>query len=295
MKKNIPIILDGGLSFPLEEKKIQMNQNLWTAELLISNPEIIRDVHINYINAGAEIITTSSYQASFKSLKERGLNEIKSKKIILKSVKIIEELRKKYNKKIIIAASIGPYGASLSDGSEYIGMYNINEDKIYDFHKKKIDVLDKSNADILAFETIPSYREMKVIAEILKKTKKKSWISFSCKNEKQISDGTRLEKCCEYLNNHPKIFAVGINCTSPKYVSELIKVLKVKSDKKKIIIYPNSGEKYDAKTKSWIGNKEILFETYIEEWISLGVDIFGGCCRIGPREIKKIKDKINLN
>ena len=117
MKKNIPIILDGGLSFPLEEKKIQMNQNLWTAELLISNPEIIRDVHINYINAGAEIITTSSYQASFKSLKERGLNEIKSKKIILKSVKIIEELRKKYNKKIIIAASIGPYGASLSDGS----------------------------------------------------------------------------------------------------------------------------------------------------------------------------------
>ena len=88
---------------------------------------------------------------------------------------------------------------------------------------------------------------------------------------------------------------VGINCTSPKYVSELIKILKVKSDKKKIIIYPNSGEKYDAKTKSWIGNKEILFETYIEEWISLGVDIFGGCCRIGPREIKKIKDKINLN
>jgi len=294
MKINFPVVLDGGLSFPLEEKKISLDKKLWTAALLVSNPELIKEVHLNYIKAGAEIITTSSYQASFKSLKEIGFNELQSKKLILKSVEIVEEIKKKYKKNIIIAASIGPYGSYLADGSEYKGIYNINDENIYNFHKKKIDILDNSNADILAFETIPNYRETKIIAEILKGTKKKSWISFSCKNEKQISDGTSLEKCCEYLNNHPKIFAVGINCTSPKYVSELIKILKIKSNKKKTIIYPNSGQKYNAKIKKWIGNKENLFDTYIDEWINLDVDILGGCCRIGPKEIEKIKNKIKL-
>ena len=294
MKINFPAVLDGGLSFPLEEKKILMNTNLWTAELLISNPELIREVHINYIDSGAQIITTSSYQASFKSLKKRGYTEIQSKNIILKSVEILEEIKKNYDNKIIIAASIGPYGSYLADGSEYVGNYNISKEYFFNFYKKKIDLLDSSNVDVLAFETIPSYKEAKVIANILKGTKKKSWISFSCKNEKEISDGTKLEKCCEYLNNHSKIFGVGVNCTSPKYISKLISILKRKLKNKKIIIYPNSGEIYDGKNKNWIGNNNRTFESYIDEWLNLGVDILGGCCRVGPKEIKKIKDKIDL-
>lgn len=294
MKINFPAVLDGGLSFPLEEKKIRMNTNLWTAELLISKPELIREVHINYIDSGAKIITTSSYQASFKSLKKRGYSEIQSKNIILKSVEIVEEIKKNYNNKIIIAASIGPYGSYLADGSEYVGNYDINEETFFDFYKKKVDLLDSSSADVLAFETIPSYKEAKVISKILKETKKQSWISFSCKNQKEISDGTKLEKCCEYLNNHSKIFGVGVNCTSPKYISKLISILKRKLKNKKIIIYPNSGEIYDGKNKNWIGNSNITFESYIDEWLNLGVDILGGCCRVGTKEIKKIKDKIDL-
>ncbi len=294
MKINFPAVLDGGLSFPLEEKKKLMNTNLWTAELLISKPELISEVHINYIDSGAQIITTSSYQASFKSLKKRGYTEIQSKNIILKSVEILEEIKNNYDNKIIIAASIGPYGSYLADGSEYVGNYNISKEYIFNFYKKKIDLLDSSNADILAFETIPSYKEAKVIAKILKGTKKQSWISFSCKNEKEISDGTKLEKCCEYLNNHSKIFGVGVNCTSPKYISNLISILKRKLKNKKIIIYPNSGEIYDGKNKNWIGNNNRTFESYIDEWLNLGVDILGGCCRVGPKEIKKIKDKIDL-
>lgn len=294
MKINFPAVLDGGLSFPLEEKKIRMNTNLWTAELLISKPELIREVHINYIDSGAKIITTSSYQASFKSLKKRGYSEIQSKNIILKSVEIVEEIKKNYNNKIIIAASIGPYGSYLADGSEYVGNYDINEETFFDFYKKKVDLLDSSSADVLAFETIPSYKEAKVISNILKETKKQSWISFSCKNQKEISDGTKLEKCCEYLNNHSKIFGVGVNCTSPKYISKLISILKRKLKNKKIIIYPNSGEIYDGKNKNWIGNSNITFESYIDEWLNLGVDILGGCCRVGTKEIKKIKDKIDL-
>tara|TARA_Y100000590_G_scaffold12272_1_gene14901 strand:- start:893 stop:2392 length:1500 start_codon:yes stop_codon:yes gene_type:complete len=292
MKISYPAVLDGGLSYPLEKNGFNIKKDLWVSELLISNPKAIKNAHIDYLNSGAEILTSSSYQASFNLLKNRGYNKSKSKKIILKSIEILNQVKKNTNKNFIIAASIGPYGSSLADGSEYRGINNVSDKKIYEFYKDKVDVLDKSSANLLAFETIPSFKETKVILRILKNTKKMAWISFSCRNDKEINDGTSIEKCCELLKNQPKVFAIGINCTSPIYISKLIRIIK-KNTHKKIIIYPNSGEKYDGEKKIWKGNVINPFESYIDEWLKLGVDILGGCCRIGPKEIKKIKSKVD--
>lgn len=299
MKNDYPIILDGGLSFPIEEKGINLNSKLWTAELLISNEKIIKSIHLEYLKAGAQFITTSSYQASIKSLKNKGFNFEESKKIILKSVDLAEDVKnlfkKKYKnkKKIMIAASIGPYGSYLSDGTEYKGDYDVNNKTIFDFHKSKIQILDNSNADVLAFEAIPSFREAKIISKILEDCKKKSWVSFTCKNGLEISDGTLLATCCNFLKNNPNIFALGVNCTSPKYITQLIKLLKNNCGDKKIIIYPNSGKKYDSVNKIWIGEKNNSFDNLLKEWIDLGIDILGGCCGIGPKQIKKINKLIN--
>ena len=299
MKNNYPMILDGGLSFPVEKKNINLNSKLWTSELLISNEKLIKSIHLEYLKAGAQFITTASYQASIESLKKEGFNFQESKKIILKSVDLAEEVKKLFNKKyinkknILIAASIGSYGSFLSDGSEYKGDYDVNDKTIFDFHESKIQILENSNANILAFEAIPNYREAKIISKILENCKKKSWISFTCKNELEISDGTLLAKCCNFLKKNPNIFALGVNCTSPKYVTQLIKILKNNCGDKKIIIYPNSGKKYDSKNKSWIGKKNNSFDILLKEWINLGVDILGGCCGIGPNQIKKISKLIN--
>ena len=292
MKISYPAVLDGGLSYPLEKNGFNLTKDLWVSELLISNPKAIKNAHIDYLNSGAEILTSSSYQASFNLLKNRGYNKSKSIKIILKSIEILNQVKKNTNKNFIIAASIGPYGSSLGDGSEYRGINNVSDKKIYEFYKDKVDVLDKSSANLLAFETVPSFKETKVILRILKNTKKMAWISFSCRNDKEINDGTSIEKCCELLKNQPKVFAIGINCTSPIYISKLIRIIK-KNTHKKIIIYPNSGEKYDGEKKIWKGNVINSFESYIDEWLKLGVDILGGCCRIGPKEIKKIKSKVD--
>ena len=294
MNISYPAILDGGLSYPLEKKGLDIKNDLWVSELLISNPKAIKKAHIDYIDSGAEIITSSSYQASFNLLKNRGYDESKSKEIILKSIKILKHLKKKYKKNFIIAASIGPYGSSLADGSEYKGLKDIDEEKVYKFYKKKVDILDKSEADLLAFETIPSFKEAKIISEIIKSAKKKCWISFSCQNEKEINDGTHIEKCCILLKNHPKVFVIGINCTPPIYISNLIQIIKKTIINKKIIAYPNSGEVYDGKKKVWRGSVIRSFESYIDEWLTLGVDILGGCCRVGPEEIKIIKTKADL-
>ena len=252
MKISYPAVLDGGLSYPLEKNGFNLTKDLWVSELLISNPKAIKNAHIDYLNSGAEILTSSSYQASFNLLKNRGYNKSKSKKIILKSIEILNQVKKKTNKNFIIAASIGPYGSSLADGSEYRGINNISDEKLYEFYKDKVDVLDKSTADLLAFETVPSFKETKVISRILKNTKKMSWISFSCRNEKEINDGTSIEKCCELLKNQPKVFAIGINCTSPVYISELIQIIK-KNTHKKLLYIQIQEKNMMAKRKSGKG------------------------------------------
>jgi homocysteine S-methyltransferase len=213
--------------------------------------------------------------------------------LILKSIEVAVEARIRYMSshpdegKPMIAASVGPYGAYLADGSEYRGDYEITNQELTDFHQTRMMLLDSSSADILACETIPSVQEAEVLSNILKNTTKQAWISFSCKDGKHISDGTAIEDCSALFADHPNVFAIGVNCTSPQYISELIQCIKVKSGAKKIIVYPNSGAVYNADTKTWSHLTGLSScETMVKEWIDLGADIIGGCCGIGPDQIK---------
>lgn len=292
-----PIILDGGLSNVLEDFGCNLNNELWVANLLNTNPEAIIKTHLAYLEAGAQIISTSSYQATIPGFMKLGFTKAESEALILKSVELaniaLQRFSKKNNlqQKPLIAASIGPYGAFLADGSEYSGNYNISDKVLIEFHKKRIQILDQTNCNILAFETIPSIQEIKVLSEILKTTKKPAWISFSCKDESHINDGTTIKEAATLLKDHPNVFAIGVNCTAPKYISSLITILHSTVSTKKIIIYPNSGESYNAKSKTWIENSNpVSFAEMTAEWVNLGADIVGGCCRIGPKHIKNISN-----
>jgi homocysteine S-methyltransferase len=290
-----PLILDGGLSNVLEQQGCNLNHKLWSAELLVSDPESIVQAHIAYLNAGAQCITTSSYQASVPGFMALGYDRVTAENHIVKSCLLAEEAVNYYTSsgdkgvKPFIAASIGPYGAFLADGSEYHGDYGVSDEILREFHLDRINILDDTNADFFACETIPSYQEAKVLAEILKDTAKTAWVSFSCKDEHHISDGTKIEECATLFTQHKKVFALGVNCTDPKYVSVLIKSIKASGWGKKIAVYPNSGEDYNAKNKTWSGiSTENLYLDLVKEWLELGVDIIGGCCRVGPDDIKQL-------
>ena len=295
-----PLLLDGGLSNQLESQGCNLKQSLWTAEMLKSNPQEIIKAHLAYLEAGAQCIITSSYQATIPGFTKLGIDEEEAKKLILKSVKLAKKANHIYLEKYpdrtqaLVAASIGPYGAYLADGSEYRGNYGISDEELKDFHLSRIQILDKSEADILACETIPSYQEARLLAEILLDCKKKSWMTFSCKDGIHINDGTPIAECMHLLNRHPNIFAVGVNCTKPSYISSLIKIIKANCGNKKIIVYPNSGEIYNAKTKSWAFSSEQNFGVQsVQEWLALGVDLIGGCCRVGPSQIHEVKSKVS--
>jgi homocysteine S-methyltransferase len=299
MEINYPILLDGGLSNVLANQGCDLNHKLWSARMLETDPEAIIMAHLSYLNSGAQCIITSSYQASVAGFMALGHTQTAAENFILKSVELAEEAIKRFMTsgknvpKPFIAASIGPYGAFLADGSEYIGNYGISDDRLKDFHLSRIRILDRSNADFFACETIPSFQEAKVLANILEDTKKSAWISFSCKDENHLNDGTGIGDAAAYFAGHPNVFAIGVNCTAPEYVSGLIKSIKQRSGLKRIIVYPNSGEVYNAESKTWMGLADPnVFAEMAKEWLELGTDILGGCCRIGPEHIKSIAETL---
>jgi homocysteine S-methyltransferase len=303
MNISYPLLLDGGLSNELERQGCDLNQKLWSAKLLESNPEAIVLAHLIYLESGAQCIITSSYQATLPGFMAIGYDKPSASGLILKSVQLAEEARNRFMSlnphaaKPLIAASIGPYGAFLADGSEYRGDYVVSDQVLRDFHEPRINLLASSTADILACETIPGFQEAKVLSEILENVKKPAWVSFSCKDGKHISDGTPIEKCAAFFAHHPTVFAIGVNCTSPEFISELIRSIKTKSGNKKIVVYPNSGAVYHAESKTWSGLSDLSScEIMVKEWMDLGADIIGGCCGIGPQQIQamgKIISKID--
>jgi len=294
-----PFLIDGGLSNQLESQGCDLNHQLWSARLLDSNPGAIKQAHLAYLESGAQCIITSSYQATIPGFMAQGHDRSAAEALILKSVQIAQEAINDYGASHathylpLVAASIGPYGAYMADGSEYTGNYGLTDKELTDFHLPRIKLLDNSGADIFACETMPSFQEVKVLAKILLDTKKPAWVSFSCKDEHHLHDGTPIEDCTALFAAHPGVFAIGVNCTAPKYISRLIRTIKEKSADKKVVVYPNSGEIYHAESKTWSDSSDLsFFQLMVNEWLDRGADIIGGCCRLGPEYIKSIAQVI---
>ncbi|QHA93974.1 homocysteine S-methyltransferase [Bacillus sp. N1-1] len=294
------VILDGALATELEKYGCNLNDPLWSARVLLENPELIYQVHLDYFRAGADCAITSSYQATIEGLTSRGLSEGEAVDLIKKTVFLARKARddfweqeEKLNRpKPFIAASVGPYGAYLADGSEYRGDYNVSDEVLTAFHRPRIEALIAAGADVLAFETIPSFQEARVLGGLLKEFPTTyAWLSFTIQNEEKISDGTALKECSSYFNKNEQIAAMGINCASPSFVTRAIKELTTQTDKP-IIVYPNSGEIYESKSKAWLGSETCggLVDGS-REWFQAGARLIGGCCRTSPEQIKRLYEK----
>ena len=301
LEKQKIIVLDGASGTELQRKGYDVNDELWAAMFLISNPKAIKEVHEDYLQAGANCITSLSYQATYEGFYKKGLNENEAKKMLLLSVSLAKEARDEYfNKnsehtnKALVAASIGPYGAFLADGSEFRGDYSLNQKELEEFHKKRLDTLLEAKPDLLAFETVPCLKEAKAYVNLLKNKKNiNAWISFSAKDSLHINSGETIKECAQYLEEYSFITAIGINCTSPKYAQSLIKEIK-KVSSKIILVYANSGDIYDANDKSWKTSKNnISYAKMSEAWYKAGARIIGGCCQTTPKDIKEIVNIYN--
>ena len=265
MRKKIQL-LDGSLSYPIELRGDNLNTKLWTAKILMDNPKVIEDIHVEYINSGVDYISTSSYQLSVKTLKEEGYNILEIENIFKKSVSVAKNALSRANKKKIkILGSFGPFATYLADGSEYTGIYNTKDEVINEFHSENLKIINKLDIDILLYETIPSLREISILNNLLEQSDKEVWISMTCNNTLNLRDNSSLKKACEILSQSKKISTIGLNCFDPSITNIAIEKLRLYSNKK-ILVYPNSGEKYNCENKTWLG-KNKFNEQSISNWI----------------------------
>ncbi|MBR2179953.1 MAG: homocysteine S-methyltransferase [Selenomonadaceae bacterium] len=286
LSRNFVMILDGALATELEKRGFNINDKLWSAKALIEAPDLIKSVHLDYLKAGANIITSASYQATIEGFMKHGLSHDKAVDLIKLSVELAKEACKEFKNKFV-AASIGPYGAFLADGSEYRGDYLIGYNQLREFHDERMAILASTNPDLFACETIPCFVEARAIVDELKKYPKFcAWISFSCRDGKHISNGELIADCAAWLDTQSQVAAIGVNCTAPEYIESLIKEIR-KSSSKPIIVYPNSGEVFDVQTETWQGSP-VSFADYAKIWYETGARIIGGCCRTTPQTIQSI-------
>ncbi|MCP3028450.1 homocysteine S-methyltransferase [Halobacillus sp. A5] len=294
------LILDGALATELEAYGCDLDDPLWSARVLLEQPELITRVHYAYFKAGADCAITASYQATVEGFAQRGIQEKEAIELIKKTVELARQARDDFwqeeagvnRPKPIVAASVGPYGAYLADGSEYVGNYGVSDKELLEFHLPRVSALVEAGADVLAFETLPFFQEAKVLASLLEKfADTYAWLSFTLKDGESISDGTPLRECAKIFNAHPQIAAAGVNCAPIDEAANAMRVLRRYTDKP-LIMYPNSGETYDADTNSWHGQEDcVRFDRQSEIWYEAGARLVGGCCRTTPDHIKAIADK----
>ena len=294
LEENRAVLLDGGLATELEAQGHDIGGVLWSADLLRDNPQAIVAAHRAYLDAGAEIVISSSYQASRAGFHQLGIDADDADALIVSSVSLARQACDEFmaddGKRAappLVAASIGPYGAVLMDGSEYTGNYGVPDSVLHDFHAQRLMLLDNSGADVLACETIPSLQEAGVLARLLAGAQTPAWISFSCRDDNAMSDGTPVAEAASMLKDYLNVLAIGINCTPPQFAVALVERIAAAAPDKAFVVYPNSGEHYVASNKSWSGS-ETSSGLATADCLAAGATLVGGCCRVGPDQIAAI-------
>lgn len=297
LEKQDFLLLDGALATELEARGCTLADKLWSAKVLVENPEVIREVHLDYYRAGAQCAITASYQATPAGLAARGLDEAQSKALIGKSVELARKAREAYLAEnpqagtLLVAGSVGPYGAFLADGSEYRGDYQCRREEFQAFHRSRVEALLDAGVDLLACETMPNFAEINALAELLNDwPRARAWFSFTLRDSEHLSDGTPLREVVAFLSHFPQVVAIGVNCIALEKTTAALQHLQGLTSLP-LVVYPNSGEHYDPVSKSWHqhGESGAQLADYLPQWLAAGARLIGGCCRTAPEDIADLK------
>jgi homocysteine S-methyltransferase len=302
------VVIDGGLATELEAEGHDLGDGLWSARLLADEPEAIVAAHLAYFRAGARIAITASYQATFEGFAARGLDHAHAAALLRRSVELAAQARATYRAEraaadpaapspdsapagpgpLLVAASIGPYGAWLANGAEYRGRYGLDRRALRAFHRERLEVLWSAGPDLLACETIPDIAEVGALADLVDTTGATAWLALSCADGGHLRDGTPVEEAATIADATRGFVAVGVNCTAPEHVEELVARIAAVTAKP-VVVYPNSGEGWDAGAGRWLPatGPDVDVAT-AGRWVAAGARLVGGCCRVGPGQISEL-------
>jgi len=291
-------VLDGGFATELEARGLVLDDPLWAARALIDAPEVVGSVHRDYLEAGADVIETATYQATIEGLTARGLSAREAADVLRLGVTLACRERDAFwdrsasdgaRARPLVAASIGSYGAFLADGSEYRGDYGRDVAELAAWHRPRLRLLEESGADLLAFETIPSLVEAEAIVRALAESGgPPAWISFQARDEASLADGSPVEAAVATVHRSPRVVAVGVNCVPPALVTPLLARFAA-ATAKPLVAYPNRGDDWNAVTRRWIGSGHaVAIDRRAPDWRAAGARLIGGCCGTSPADIRAL-------
>lgn len=276
-------VVDGGLSTALEVLGHHPAGMLWTAQLVIDRPEVMVAAHRSFVDAGADLVISSSYQASVAGFEAAGLDAADARRALAATTELARRSGARF-----VAASIGPFGAALGDGSEYHGRYDATWTSVRAFHRARLEVLADTGPDLFAIETIPSVAEAEIVLdELARVTATSAWLSMTCTDEHTTCAGDPIEAAATLADAAEPVAAFGVNCTDPRFVSALLRSA-ASSTTMPLLAYPNHGRAWDAEHKCWVGDAAERVADRAAEWLELGVRLVGGCCGVGPEGIARL-------
>jgi homocysteine S-methyltransferase len=277
-------VLDGGFATELESRGLSLDHALWSARALVEAPEVAAAVHRDYLEAGADVIETATYQATAPGLLAAGV------RLACRERDAFGEREPGGDRpRPLVAASIGSFGASLANGAEYRGDYGLDAATLAAWHRPRLRVLESAGADVLAFETIPSLVEAEALARLLAESDgPPAWVSFQARDAERVADGSPIEEAVAAVARSPRVLAVGVNCVVPELVTPLLARCAAATSKL-LVAYPNRGDAWDPATRRWIERgRDIDFHRLVPEWLASGARLIGGCCRTTPADIRVI-------
>ncbi|WP_327272390.1 homocysteine S-methyltransferase [Streptomyces sp. NBC_01224] len=279
------VLLDGGLSNQLEAQGCDLSDALWSAGLLADGPGQIEAAHTAYVRAGAQVLITASYQATFEGFEGRGIGRAQAAELFARSVRLARRAAGAVEREIWVAASVGPYGAMLADGSEYRGRYGLSVRELERFHRPRVEALAAAGPDVLALETVPDIDEAEALLRAVEGCGVPVWLSYSVAGDR-TSAGQSLETAFALASGHDRVLAVGVNCCDPSDADRAVRAAAEVAGKP-VVVYPNSGERWDAGGREWAG-APTFDPGRVRAWKDAGARLVGGCCRVGPETIAEL-------
>ena len=286
-----PQPIDGGLASLLEARGHQLSDALWSARVLADDPDAIVAAHREYVDAGAKVLVTASYQVSRQGFAGVGRSPEDADAALRRSVDVARAAAAGTD--VLVAASVGPYGAITHDGGEYRGRYGLSRQQLANFHRERIEVLVDAGPDLLAIETIPDAEEVAALVDVLADfPDTPAWISLSCADGGHTNAGQPVEEAAVMAARAANVVAVGVNCTSPAYVAEILARMHDATGLP-LVAYPNTGRAWNPQ-RGWLGPATGLDDDLLDSWLRQpGLALLGGCCGIGPDAIAQIAERLN--
>jgi homocysteine S-methyltransferase len=291
LEHGTPLVLDGGLASELERRGHLLDDALWSARLLLDDPEAVRAVHVDYLRAGADVVSTATYQASRMGFARRGLDAQRADRMIARAVALAIAARTLVGRGALIAGSLGPYGALLADGSEYRGDYPLSVDELVAVHLPRVDALVAAGVDLVWFETLPSLAEARAVAAIAKaRPAVRFWAQLSMRDERSIARGEPIAEVGPIFDGIDNVLGVGLNCAAPETIEAGL--ARLGSARKSAA--PNRGGRWDPVSRRFVGEAAGFdLGTWATRFLAAGATVVGGCCRTTPEDIARVRAAVD--